>query len=90
MNINSSLGYIELSGSQSLDLNMDYFIRVPLALVTQAGLRSLFGGKNQSEINPDQEDAIVFRDQDRKTRFVNVNMKGNPEAYKISLKRDKK
>ena len=90
MNINSSLGYIELSGSQSLDLNMDYFIRVPLALVTQAGLRSLFGGKNQSEINPDQEDAIVFRDQDRKTRFVNVNMKGNPEEYKISLKRDKK
>lgn len=90
MNINSSLGYIELSGSQSLDLNMDYFIRVPLAMVTQVGFRALFGGKNQSEINPDQEDAIVFRDQDRKTRFVNINMKGNPDEYKISLRRDKK
>jgi len=88
MNINSSLGFIELSGKQSLDLNMDYFIRVPLAMVTQVGFRSLFGGKNQNEIDPDQEDAILFRDQDRRTRFVNINMKGTPEDYKISLKRD--
>lgn len=89
MNINSSLGFIELSGSQSLDLNMDYFIRVPLAMVTQVGFRSLFGGKNKNEIDPDQEDAIVYRDQDRKIRFVNINMKGTPDDYKISLKRDK-
>lgn len=89
MTINSSLGFIELSGKQSLDLNMDYFIRVPLAMVTQVGFRSLFGGKNKNEIDPDQEDAIIFRDQDRRTRFVNINMKGNPDNYKISLKRDK-
>ncbi|AFL85162.1 hypothetical protein Belba_2617 [Belliella baltica DSM 15883] len=89
MNINSSLGFIELSGSQSLDLNMDYFIRVPLAMVTQVGFRSLFGGKNQNEVDPDQEDAIVFRNEDKRIRFVNINMKGTPDDYKISLKRDK-
>jgi len=89
MTINSSLGFIELSGKQSLDLNMDYFIRVPLAMVTQVGFRSLFGGKNKDEIDPEQEDAIVYRDTDRRIRFVNINMKGTPEDYKISLKRDK-
>ena len=68
---------------------MDYFIRVPLAMVTQVGFRSLFGGKNKDEIDPEQEDAIVYRDTDRRIRFVNINMKGTPEDYKISLKRDK-
>ncbi len=89
MNINSSLGFIELSGRQSLDLNMDYFIRIPLGLVTQVGFRSLFGGKSQGEVDPDQEDAIVYRDEDRRVRFVNVNMKGTPDDYQITLGRDR-
>lgn len=88
MSINSSLGFIELSGRQSLDLNMDYFIRVPLAMVTQVGFRALFGGKGQQEIDPDQEDAIVYRDANKRTRFVNINMSGTPEDYKIALRRD--
>ncbi|WP_194975364.1 AsmA family protein [Aquiflexum lacus] len=90
MNINSSLGFIELSGKQSLDLNMDYFIRIPLGMVTSVGFKSLFGGKNKNEVDPDQEDAIVYRDEDKKVRFVNVNMKGTPDDYKISLGRDRK
>lgn len=90
MNINSSLGFIELSGKQSLDLKMDYFIRIPLGLVTSVGFKSLFGGKNKSEVDPDQEDAIVYRNEDKRVRFVNVNMKGSPDDYKISLGRDRK
>jgi hypothetical protein len=90
MNINSSLGFIELSGKQSLDLKMDYFIRIPLGLVTSVGFKSLFGGKNKNEVDPDQEDAIVYRDDNKRVRFVNVNMKGTPDDYKISLGRDRK
>ncbi|WP_373493477.1 AsmA-like C-terminal region-containing protein [Aquiflexum sp.] len=90
MNINSSLGFIELSGKQSLDLNMDYFIRIPLGMVTSVGFKSLFGGKNKNEVDPDQEDAIVYRNEDKRVRFVNVNMKGTPDDYKISLGRDKR
>jgi hypothetical protein len=90
MNINSSLGFIELSGKQSLDMNMDYFIRIPLGMVTSVGFKSLFGGKNKNEVDPDQEDAIVYRDDDKRVRFVNVNMKGTPDDYKISLGRDRK
>jgi hypothetical protein len=90
MSINSSLGFIELSGKQSLDLKMDYFIRIPLGLVTSVGFKSLFGGKSKSEVDPDQEDAIVYRDDNKRVRFVNVNMKGTPDDYKISLGKDKR
>ncbi len=90
MNINSSLGFIELSGRQGLDLNMDYFIRVPLGLVTQVGFRSLFSGRNQQEIDPESEDAIVYRDQNRRIRFLNLKVSGNPDDYQVSLGRDNK
>ncbi|TVP46392.1 MAG: membrane biogenesis protein [Mongoliibacter sp.] len=87
MNINSSLGFVEISGKQSLDLNMDYQIRIPLNLVTQVGFRSLFGGRSRNEINPEQEDAIVFRNTDRRVRFLNINVQGRPDDYRISLGR---
>ncbi|MBW3468233.1 AsmA-like C-terminal region-containing protein [Arthrospiribacter ruber] len=89
MNINSSLGFIEISGKQSLDLNMDYFIRVPLGLVTQVGFRSLFGGKSREEIDPEQEDEIIRRDPNSRVRFLNISMSGTPDNYKIGLGRDK-
>jgi hypothetical protein len=37
MNINSSLGFMEISGTQSLDTHMEYYVRIPLKLVTQVG-----------------------------------------------------
>ncbi|WP_158856922.1 AsmA family protein [Lunatibacter salilacus] len=89
MNINSSLGYIELSGKQTLDLKMDYFLRIPLGLVTQVGFRSLFPGKEREEVDPEREDAIVFRDQNRRVRFVNLNISGDPDNFNVSLGRDK-
>lgn len=87
MTINSSLGFIELSGRQSLDLEMNYLIRIPLQLVSQVGFRTLFGGRNRSEIDPDQEDAIQFRDQNRRVRFINLTVSGRPDEYQINLGR---
>lgn len=89
MGINSSLGYIELSGQQRLDLTMDYFIRVPLGLVTQVGAKALFGKKSVAEIDPEQEDQIVARDPSRKTRFINVRVSGNPDDFKVGLGRNR-
>lgn len=88
MNINTSLGFLEFSGKQSLDLSMDYFVRIPLGLVTKIGFRSLFG-KERDDINPEQEDEIIKRDPTKKVMFVNVNMKGTPDDMKISLGKDK-
>ncbi|MFO7703016.1 MAG: AsmA-like C-terminal region-containing protein [Psychroflexus maritimus] len=89
MVINSSLGFMQLSGKQGLDLEMDYYLKIPLKLVTQVASRKLFGSKKE-EIDPEQEDEIIEKDLSKKTSYVNVRMKGNPEDYSISLKKNRK
>jgi uncharacterized protein involved in outer membrane biogenesis len=89
MNINSSLGYMEIAGQQSMDMHMEYFLRIPLKLVTQAGFHMLFG-KKKEEVDPDQVDAIEFRDKEKKFRCMNLKIIGTPDDYKIALGKAKK
>jgi hypothetical protein len=84
MNINSSLGFMEISGTQSMDMHMEYFLRIPLKLVTQAGFHKLFG-KKQEEVDPNQVDAIEYRNKDKRVHFINLEIRGLPDAYKVSL-----
>jgi hypothetical protein len=88
MVINSSLGFIELSGKQGLDLQMEYYMRIPLKMVTGAAMQKLFGRKS-SEIDPDQEDEIIYKDPKKKVSYVNVKISGTPDDYKISLQKKK-
>ena len=89
MNINSSLGFMEVAGNQSMDMHMDYYIRIPLKLVTSAGWHKLFG-KKQEEVNPDQVDAIEYRDKDKRVHFINLRISGTPDDYKVGLGKAKK
>ena len=89
MNINSSLGYIEIAGQQSMDTHMEYFLRIPLKLVTQAGFHMLFG-KKKEEVDPDQVDAIEYRDKEKKFRCMNVKITGTPDDYKVALGKARK
>jgi hypothetical protein len=89
MNINSSLGYMEITGQQSMDTHMEYFLRIPLKLVTQAGFHMLFG-KKKEEVDPDQVDAIEYRDKEKKFRCMNLKITGTPDDYKVALGKAKK
>ncbi|BAV04325.1 AsmA family protein [Filimonas lacunae] len=89
MNINSSLGFMEISGKQYMNMQMEYYMRIPLKMVTQVGFRMLFGRK-QEEVDPDQVDAIEYRDMNKKVRFMNIKVTGTPDAYKIGLGKAKK
>lgn len=86
MTINSTLGFIELSGKQDVDMNMEYYIRIPWKLVAQIGKQKLFGTK---DVDPDKEDAIQFRDPSKRQRFINLKLSGTPDNYKITLARDR-
>lgn len=88
MTINSSLGFIEISGKQDMDMNMEYFVRVPLKMVTQAGASKLFG-KKKEEVDPEQEDEIIKQDANKKIKYVNIKITGDAEDYKIALGKDK-
>jgi hypothetical protein len=90
MNINSSLGFMEVSGKQSIDKKMEYYMRIPLKMVTQVGFRALFGGKKEEEIDLDQVDDIEYRDKDKRVRFMNIRITGTPDDYKIGLGKDKR
>jgi len=89
MNVNSSLGYMEFSGKQELNMQMEYFLRIPLKMVTNVGFRMLFG-KKEEDVDPDQVDAIQYRNMDKRVRFVNLKISGTPDDYKVSLSKAKK
>jgi hypothetical protein len=89
MTINSSLGFIEISGKQDMDFNFEYFLRVPFKLITTAGMSKLFGKKSE-EIDSEKEDEIATIDPNKKVKFVNIKMSGNADNYKITLEKEKK
>ncbi|MCH2234211.1 MAG: AsmA-like C-terminal region-containing protein [Crocinitomicaceae bacterium] len=89
MSINSTLGYIEVSGTQDMDYNMEWYMRVPLNLVAGTGFKMLFG-KNKEEVDPEQEDEIEYRDPGKKQAMVNVKIVGDAEDYEVSLGKDKR
>lgn len=89
MNINSSLGAIEMSGKQAMDLTMEYYLRVPFKMVKEVGLNTLFDKKNK-EIDYNQIDEIEYSEADRKIRFVNLKVVGTPEDFKVSLGKNKR
>lgn len=89
MLINSSVGFMEVSGQQSLDASMNYFVRVPLRLVGQVAWRKLFGGRSNAEVDPGQVDEIEAVGDTSGVRFLNVRITGTPEDYRISLGRNR-
>ncbi len=89
MSINSTLGFIMISGTQDMNYNMEYYLRVPLKLVAGTGFKALFG-KKQEEVNPNQEDEIEYVDPEKKQAYVNIKIVGNETDYKITLGKDKK
>ncbi len=85
MDINSSLGYIRVSGKQSVDLSMEYYVRVPLKMVTKVGFSALFNGKPE-EVDVNQVDEIEYLDKDRKIAFMNLKITGTPGGtYDVGL-----
>ncbi len=90
MTINSSLGFIEVSGQQDMNFNMEYYIRVPLKLVTGVAKQKLFGSKKDEEIDLEKEDEIIYKDESKRIRYVNLKLTGSSEKYNISLEKDRK
>ncbi|RAW00760.1 AsmA family protein [Pseudochryseolinea flava] len=88
MKINSSLGYIQMSGKQSLDMSMEYYVRVPMKMVTKVGFNSLFS-KKPEEVDMNQVDEIEYIDADKKIAFMNLKITGTPSDYKVGLGKNK-
>jgi hypothetical protein len=90
MTINSTLGFLEVSGKQDMNFNMEYYIKVPMKLVTGVAKQKLFGSNKEQEIDPEKEDEIIYKDESKKIRYVNLKLTGNSENFKISLAKEEK
>ena len=89
MTINSSLGFIEVSGKQDMNFNMEYYIKIPMKLVTGITKQKLFTTNKEYEIDEHQEDEIIYKNSSKKIKYVNLKISGNSENYKVSLARSK-
>ena len=87
MTIESTLGHLEISGTQDMKDNIDYYVRIPWSLVKSAAKNKLFGAKKRDE---NTEDEIVEVDPNKKIKYLNVNITGTFDDYKINVKKPKK
>jgi hypothetical protein len=89
MSIESTLGHFELSGKQDMDLNMEYFIKIPWSLIKQAARYKIFGKKKTAE-NEMVDDEIIQVSPNEKTKYLNLKVRGNRDDYKVTLGKAKK
>jgi hypothetical protein len=82
MEISSTLGFIHLSGEQSMDMQMDYFVQVPLRIVTRALRNSVFGAREPEIQEVESSDG-------RRRSFLNVRVSGTPDNYRVELRRQR-
>jgi hypothetical protein len=87
MTIESTLGHMDLSGTQSMNDSIDYYARIPWSLVKTATRNKIFGPKKD---DPAAEDEIVEIDKDKKTKYLNINVRGTMEDFKVRLGKEKK
>jgi len=87
MKINTSLGFVEISGIQYSDYTYQYYLRVPWKMVTKSGASKLFGKKKEELINPEEENQITYAEEDKKVRYLNLQITGDLEDYQIKLKK---
>ncbi|MEL7250866.1 MAG: AsmA-like C-terminal region-containing protein, partial [Bacteroidota bacterium] len=86
MTIESTLGHYELSGEQSMVGTLEYYVRIPWAIIKEGARYKIFGAKKTEE-GEVTEDEIVEIDPDKRTRYLNLRVKGTLDDYNIQLKK---
>lgn len=87
MTIESSIGHMDISGTQDMNDTIDYYVRIPWTVVKQAARNKLLGTNDNKK---SEEDDIVEIDPNKKTKYLNVNISGTFDEYKIKMKKAKK
>ncbi len=87
MTVNSTLGFMEISGIQDTDFNFKYNISVPWKLVTSTVTSKLFKRKKE-EVDPNQIDEIQYGK--KRTKYISIKLEGDSLDYNVSLIKRKK
>jgi hypothetical protein len=87
MTINSSLGFMEISGSQKMtsSMDMDYIVAVPWKMIGNIAANKLFKRKRKNE---ESDDEILYKEDNSK--FVYITLIGTLDNYEVKLIRKRK
>ena len=88
MSINSTIGHLEISGKQSLEGEMEYYLRIPWKMISQTASSKLFGNNKKENLKEGEDDQIQYGNE--KTKYVNIRITGDTDNYKLSLGKPKK
>ena len=89
MTIESTIGHFEMSGTQDMSSNMEYYIRIPWKVIRSGARYKLFG-KKKTKSGEVGDDEIIEVDPNKKTRYLNLKITGNIDGSKIRLGKAKK
>lgn len=89
MTIESTIGHMEFSGKQSLNDEIEYYVRIPWKMIRQGARNKLFG-KNKDKEKEAEEDEIIEVDKDKKLRYLNLKIFGTIDDFKIRTGKAKK
>jgi hypothetical protein len=86
MTINSTLGFLEISGTQKMNetLDMDYEIGIPWKMIKNVAANKLFRRKKKDE---EAEEEIQYKKENSK--FIYVTVKGGIEDFKVNVGKKK-
>jgi hypothetical protein len=90
MTINSTLGFMEITGKQKIDgnMDMDYLIGVPWKMIGQVASQKLFKRRKKESENTEEDEEIQYRQKNSK--FVYIRMVGDMNDFKVSLAKKEK
>ncbi len=89
MTIESTLGHFDISGTQSMNDQIEYYIRIPWKIIGQGARNKLFGTKKTAK-GETGDDEIIEVDPNKKVRYLNLKIKGTLDDYKVRLGKTKK
>jgi len=92
MTINSSLGYMIIDGTKTVDQFMDFQVQIPSSLVKRAATYSLFSKANSKKEKDEnrKEDEIVYRSDNGSLAYVYVHILGHIDDFKVNMGKRKK
>ncbi len=87
MTINSSLGFMEISGSQKMtsSMDMDFIVALPWKMIGNIAANKLF---KRNRKNEESDDEILYKEDNSK--FVYITLIGTLDNYEVKLIRKKK
>lgn len=87
MTINSTLGFLDISGEQQIvgDMPMDYLVRIPFKMVKKAAFNRVFRRNKDDDGQPDE----IIEDPGKGLR-LHIRVFGTPDNYEIKMGKKKR